>query len=181
MSDQNLTDVTVNTADILASGDMEAVEAEAVEVVTTEIGSDDNFLEAFSSLPVEKLSRKNGADRGIASLSVINSLKGNGNRVTITDTLFDELGQPKSLQFSMNNSTLAIASELPGVTEIFTFKSADVHILYNKALALAIAKAFGLDYSGGTTSYSFRDIKYKDITNNEGETIPVALVSMTAI
>lgn len=179
MSNQNQTDISINITDILPSADIEAVEALASENHNDD--NEDQFLEGFTSLPIEKTNRNSRGDKGVASLSVINSLKGNGSRVTFTDTLFNVLGNPQRLQFSINGSTLAIASELPGATETFSFKSADVHILYNKSLVLAIAKAFGLDYTDGTTSYSFRDIEYKSIKNNDGESIPVALVTMKSM
>lgn len=171
------TDVADTDIDNYDADDTETFEAG--DDIRTE--TDNELLKGFTSLPVRQLSRSGGSDRGIASLSVINSQKGNGNRVTFTETLYNALGKPQSLQFSINGSTLAIASELPGVEETYTFKKPDVYILYNKALVLAIAEAFELDYSDGTTSYSFRNIEYKSIKNDNDEVIPVALVTMTAM
>jgi hypothetical protein len=128
--------------------------------------------------------------RGVNSLSIVHSSKGQGTRVKLSDTLYQSLNSPSALQFVPNGTDLVVGEKLPGATETFKFpepkpKSKRTEneeetkinaIIYNAGLVKWLIATFKLDYSD-CVSRAFNDVRFETQTVN-GEEFTYAIVNM---
>lgn len=105
-----------------------------------------------------------GKRGGKATKSVSIVLCNNGRRLTLSASLYEELGQPETVKCAVNTEDgyLIIASDIGSVTAYYNVSNKGKGIIYNSALVHSVAEAFSLDFSD-KTSMSFNKVKLKEI------------------
>lgn len=131
-------------------------------------------LSAFKSF--QNIPNTRGGN-GVPSVGIVYTPR-NGKRLSISNALFDLLGQPKQLAIAFTDTQLALGSELPMNAQKYPFSPDKyTHIIYRSAVVHQIIKQFGLDFSD-VTSKSYTDVCMDSFTNELGFTVPVAIVTM---
>jgi hypothetical protein len=123
----------------------------------------------------------NSRGSSIPAISIVCTPR-HGKRLSVSNTLFNQLGKPTELAIAYNDTQLALGSELPMDAQKYPFSPDEhSHIIYRSALVLEIVRHFGLKFGEGkgSTSKLFSNIRMDSFTNSDGVSVPVAFVSMT--
>lgn len=112
------------------------------------------------AIGIETTGKRGG--NAIKSISIVNC--NNGKRLTLSASLFEELGQPETVKCAVDTEDkyLIMASDIDSVTMEYKVSNKGKGIIYNSALVSYIAESFSLDFSG-KTSMSFNKIKLKEM------------------
>jgi hypothetical protein len=130
----------------------------------------------FSDVEFSKAkSNSRGPSGAPGYLSIINSKK-NGKRITVAGKVMEDLNFPDNLQFSYyKNEKILISEELSANADVAQHavrreKEGKKGIIYSYDLVEEITDKFNLDFSGKTTSITFRKLEYAE---NNGKLVAI--------
>lgn len=109
-----------------------------------------------------------------STFSVVNSSNGS-KRISISNVVYQKLGQPQSIQVAFSNDSILLSSKLSKKNNagFFILKpQGKSYMCYCADLVREITKRFGLDFSS-RVSMTFYSVKYETINN-----IPAAVIKI---
>ncbi len=117
--------------------------------------------EILANAKAINVSNKKGG-KSTHSISLV--LCENGKRLTMSKSLYEELGNPDLINLAddVEHGYLIIAESIEGADNNYSVSNKGKGIVYNAALVEYIANAFELDFSE-RTSMSFCNVKIKKI------------------
>ncbi|MBN7575381.1 hypothetical protein C1H57_08165 [Clostridium sp. 2-1] len=153
---------------------------ETINIEHNDISSKVNLVQ-FDFSDIE-FSKTKSSSRGVSGapgyLTVINSKK-NGKRVTVAGKVMEHLNFPDKLEFSYyKNEKILISQEFSATADVAQHavrreKEGKKGIIYSYDLVEEITNRFNLDFSGKTTSITFRKLEFAE---NNGKL--VAIISL---